>query len=68
MKTFDYRAFIGKHVLFSLNIEPELKGRITIGMNKFLDIMQQMIRRVSISCEELSMAQLRESLKMNLLN
>ena len=38
LETFDYRAFIGKHVLFSLNIEPELKGRITIGMNKFLFI------------------------------
>ena len=32
-------------------------GQLVIGMNKFLDIMQQMIKRVSISCEELSMAQ-----------
>ncbi len=32
-------------------------GQLVTGMNKFLDIMQQMIRRVSISCEELSKAQ-----------
>ena len=32
-------------------------GQLVIGMNKFLDIIQQMIGRVSISCEELSKAQ-----------
>lgn len=40
LETFDYRAFIGKHVLFSLNIEPELKGRITIGMVCIMELIR----------------------------
>ena len=52
----DGHADLSKRI--KINSKDEI-GQLVIGMNKFLDIMQQMIRRVSISCEELSMAQLK---------
>lgn len=50
----DGHADLSKRI--KINSKDEI-GQLVIGMNKFLDIMQQMIKRVSISCEELSMAQ-----------